>query len=144
CSTPEGIGAGITRWHWNRRTTAQRAQRPKASERGSLALADPAVVEFGVLNARRHRSGDHGGGSRDRPPLPLVLNARRHRSGDHGGIPGVPANLVKSATPEALGAEITRATGAASPPSTRPQRPTASCSSPPIRCSTPEGIGAGI
>ena len=59
CSTPEGIGAATTSVRrpcpWSRSS----AQRPKASERRRRAsVGRQGLPGRGVLNARRHRSGD--------------------------------------------------------------------------------------
>ena len=109
-----------------------------------------------MLNARRHRRGNHvwlwgacsSGGT--------VLNARRHRRGNHEALPlwGDVAGLCS--TPEGIGGGITPLPGVgAAPKDTRAQRPKASegespspnrprrrCRTP--LCSTPEGIGGGI
>ncbi len=108
CSTPGGIGAAITAV----RAAHQRRHR--------------------VLNARRHRGGDHRtqpgtvavGPCAQRPeasgrrsllvavvePVPeLVLNARRHRGGDHGAGAVGRGCLMRCSTPGGIGAAITSA-----------------------------------
>ncbi len=106
CSTPEGIGAAIT----FRELTAARLSP--------------------VLNARRHRRGDHALSSRVRSRSPLVLNARRHRRGDHAASRSIALVSVGCSTPEGIGAAITFSAGTKD----------VFCS----LCSTPEGIGAAI
>ena len=60
CSTPEGIGAGITSVLTSPLTSAwPSAQRPKASERELHRIVNPAIRQTAVLNARRHRSGNY-------------------------------------------------------------------------------------
>ena len=61
CSTPEGIGAGITRTRdCTRSDGLSGAQRPKASERELLEeLRGLLLRPVAVLNARRHRSGNY-------------------------------------------------------------------------------------
>ena len=132
CSTPEGIDAAITRRRIVNGRAEPRAQRPKASMRRSLSKCDECdgtgfcaqrpkasmrrspllrrrrSCARVVLNARRHRCGDHcpascAGNRRplgaQRPKASMrrsltiagqaigllyaVLNARRHRCGDH-------------------------------------------------------------
>ncbi len=61
CSTPGGIGAAIT-WTIRSRAAprASRAQRPEASGRRSRGWARDRDAQWSlVLNARRHRGGDH-------------------------------------------------------------------------------------
>ena len=60
CSTPEGIGGGITASSLAGRLHRPRAQRPKASEGESQMRAQAATAWLLVLNARRHRRGTHG------------------------------------------------------------------------------------
>ncbi len=131
CSTPEGIGAGITRCADRLRLATCCAQRPKASERGSPPLGPLRCGGQAVLNARRHRSGDHwrcprgtpsGSGSAQRPKASergsrpatregvgriSVLNARRHRSGDHRTETALLTGTATCSTPEGIGAGIT-------------------------------------
>ena len=60
CSTPEGIGAARTSWGSSSSITLLGAQRPKASERRERARGPRGRSEGpGVLNARRHRSGEN-------------------------------------------------------------------------------------
>ncbi len=152
CSTPGGIGAAITIAAPLIPRRRRGAQRPEASGRrslGSLALArstvsacstpggigaaitrvDPAVGTdvLVVLNARRHRGGDHFkgqmcctdgnrmcstpggiGAAITSPPSIIrpkwcVLNARRHRGGDHPGRRSARAARARAQRPEASG-----------------------------------------
>ena len=89
CSTPEGIGAARSQWRMTGGYQPPRtsAQRPKASERRVILTGHSHALATeccrGVLNARRHRSGEITACC----PIdaagvpPAVLNARRHRSG---------------------------------------------------------------
>ena len=108
CSTPEGIGAGITLEPTSAVARASCAQRPKASERELLAVGEEGLLPAPVLNARRHRSGNC---PQARP--------RRHLRGAR-----------RCSTPEGIGAGITSRIARH-----HPRAP---------ECSTPEGIGAGI
>ena len=59
CSTPEGIDAAITgAQSWSARNCFC-AQRPKASMRRSPPELLSLYDSYSVLNARRHRCGDH-------------------------------------------------------------------------------------
>ena len=84
CSTPEGIDAAITR-----------AGR-EACRRFSL-----------VLNARRHRCGDHIRMIAPHVQLIEVLNARRHRCGDHLPDAALGDVIGVCSTPEGIDAAIT-------------------------------------
>ncbi len=159
CSTPGGIGAAITwsgpglgrsRWSAQRPEASGRrshlsnpafasltsAQRPEASGRRSQSSGlRHSVRVSGVLNARRHRGGDHvhlvternqtwhcaqrpeASGRRSHPPLlprhlhHRVLNARRHRGGDHFALLRRREALGLCSTPGGIGAAITRRPG---------------------------------
>ncbi len=131
CSTPEGIEAAIT---------------------GLRVDLDLLAV---VLNARRHRSGDHRARSRHVLPGATVLNARRHRSGDHSSLPPYLVEVWMCSTPEGIEAAIT----GPDPPVRRRRRlvlnarrhrsgdhsrRVSRCTSASRGCSTPEGIEAAI
>ena len=130
CSTPEGIEAAITIVRPSTSACTIGAQRPKASKRRSLHRDARALLKVEVLNARRHRSGDHHRDlwihlpwgvcstpegieaaitARDHEGrrLGLVLNARRHRSGDHvaHAVGWMQGELCS--TPEGIEAAIT-------------------------------------
>ena len=106
CSTPEGIDAAITFRIKLAMNCLFCAQRPKASMRRSRPTVYSQPYLLDVLNARRHRCGDHmrsvklvcAGCRAQRPKASMrrshqcaprqasryfVLNARRHRCGDH-------------------------------------------------------------
>ncbi len=108
CSTPGGIGAAITVHRYEYPVRGWSAQRPEASGRRSLercvgeaapdwflcstpggigaaitATPSARAVLPGVLNARRHRGGDHHACALCTVSRHVVLNARRHRGGDH-------------------------------------------------------------
>ena len=105
CSTPEGIDAAITN------------------------VVCSAVVFRRVLNARRHRCGDHSKKTKWLGTPAHVLNARRHRCGDH---------LQESATGTIrAGAQRPKA-------SMRRSRSSDVIRSAAVSCSTPEGIDAAI
>ncbi len=61
CSTPGGIEAAITRRTPGWCGGVRCAQRPEASRRRSLESPEGIGALLGVLNARRHRGGDHEG-----------------------------------------------------------------------------------
>ena len=131
CSTPEGIGAGIT-------------------VRDGLRV----LARLAVLNARRHRSGNYNAGCIRCICQLSVLNARRHRSGNYDGIAPFAACSSACSTREGIGAGITTASRPSRPALPRAQRAKASERElqylTPLSlarfqaCSTPEGIGAGI
>ena len=156
CSTPEGIGAGITMQTATQMATERAgAQRPKASERELLRRHDlEEQIEREVLNARRHRSGNYrsrrarpsrsSGAQRpkasERELLALqrdalargsVLNARRHRSGNY-----TPRETRGHRRLHVLNARRHRS---GNYPLTLKVNGAKS-----HECSTPEGIGAGI
>ena len=109
CSTPEGIGAGITGTRMRSRRSGTGAQRPKASERELLRRSCRNAESRSVLNARRHRSGNYT----------AVSSASVSRSrlcstpeGIGAGITlpddkFVRADLLGCSTPEGIGAGIT-------------------------------------
>ena len=179
CSTPEGIGAGITgRKRAYQAARRKSAQRPKASER-ELHDARPCVAPRRVYGAQRPKASErelllqstqchrsHG-----------VLNARRHRSGNYATVTFASCSAGRCSTPEGIGAGITAAPRPSRGPRACAQRPKASerellvtwlssVSTPGaqrpkaserellaarrriadggLECSAPEGIGAGI
>ena len=109
CSTPEGIGAGITSAAiCHRVRSIGCAQRPKASERELLDTRCPSCATYRmVLNARRHRSGNYHGTPHDRSAPQRVLNARRHRSGNYSSPVAGALYVQACSTPEGIGAGIT-------------------------------------
>ena len=153
CSTPEGIGAGIThRSEYRRTTRTARVLNARRHRSGNYlaTLRSRSRHVAAVLNARRHRSGnyrrggqvpaDHGPGAQ-RPKASErellrhasstlsgqhVLNARRHRSGNYQRNASAASAVLKCSTPEGIGAGITRTTLRAARPRASAQRPKAS------------------
>ncbi len=107
CSTPEGIEAAITRGVRRGGCTRPGAQRPKASKRRSRNLPGGNVP--GGYSAQRpkasKRRSPRGRGVLLRPRR--VLNARRHRSGDHVVVAVARDSARGCSTPEGIEAAIT-------------------------------------
>ena len=137
CSTPEGIGAGITA-AIDRALGGEvgRCSTPEGIGAGITSLVRAATeIVLLVLNARRHRSGNYlqdafdtvlaayecstpegigagitRDGERSAVGRAPVLNARRHRSGNYpGGPPHIIFREQECSTPEGIGAGITAA-----------------------------------
>ncbi len=119
CSTPGGIGAAITR-----PAPPPTPPVPGCSTPGGIGAAITWVywrmmVLMSVLNARRHRGGDHGRRGGRAALRARVLNARRHRGGDHSSVGDYLDAMLMCSTPGGIGAAITG--GPRAPPSTSRQ-----------------------
>ena len=133
CSTPEGIGGGISVESSLRRFHLWLCSTPEGIGGGIRRAPTRTAARWrGVLNARRHRRGNQRrqrsrvGGRR-----PRVLNARRHRRGNQAEhIP------IVCSTESVLNARRHRR-GNQLDSRRKPGGPW-------LWCSTPEGIGGGI
>ena len=157
CSTPEGIGAGITAGPSTASSARcrQSAQRPKASERElhdrdvpvrmhSTACSTPEGIGAGITDPHHAYVGEQiacstpegiGAGItavvRRLASGEQVLNARRHRSGNYSRAPATRSRqATRAQRPKASERELRR--------NARTSIRSSSV------CSTPEGIGAGI
>ncbi len=150
CSTPGGIGAAITPKPRSVFPGGRCAQRPEASGRRSPGCSRLLASRcIRVLNARRHRGGDHrwrrvtpcarrsaqrpeASGRRSRPREPgaraaaAVLNARRHRGGDHSWPTRRRNAKAGAQRPEASGRRSPSRSAPACGAASRAQRPEAS------------------
>ena len=132
CSTPEGIDAAITITTSDAPDSSRECSTPEGIDAAITNHIGNRLVQPVVLNARRHRCGDHPSpclaGGQDGPcstpegidaaitnrrrnrerVLTAVLNARRHRCGDHAIKLHEVLLAAGCSTPEGIDAAITR------------------------------------